>query len=114
MQNLDPIPVPRIPGQDNPHLPADTVPLDVFNIIPGAAFMLIDQPDPRVWIAEKVARDVDFERVSIWAHDGTDADQDANNSLAHEQAFNMDFCTKVALVGIVVNHADHDDNNWGN
>ena len=93
---------------NNPHLPHDTVPLSAFNIVPGAAFMLIDQPDPRVWIAEKVARDAAFERVSVWAHDGTH-----DETLEHEQAFNLDYCTTVALVGIVVNYTDPDDNDWG-
>lgn len=94
---------------DNPHLPTDTVGMNAFNLVPGAAFMLLDQPDPRVWIVEKVARDVNFERVSVWAHDGTN-----HPDLPNESAFNLDFCTKVALVGIVVNHTDLDDNDWGN
>lgn len=95
-------------GQANPNLPHDVVPLDAFNLIPGAAFMLIDQPDPRVWVAEKVSRDADLERVSVWAHVG-----DSHNYLAAEIALNLDYCTKVALVGIVVNPSDPDDSNWG-
>jgi hypothetical protein len=94
---------------DNPNLPTDSVGLSAFNLIPGAAFMLIDQPDPRVWVAEKVVRDENFERVSVWAHDATH-----NPDLPFEQAFNLDYCTQVALVGIVVNPTDPDDNNWGN
>ena len=100
-------------GDCNPHLPTDLVPLDAFNIIPGVTFMLIDQPDPRVWVAERVSRDVNFERVSIWAWDASNADQGLDSGLAHEIALNLDYCTKVAMVGIVVNNTDHDDNNWG-
>jgi hypothetical protein len=92
----------------NEHLPLDVVPMDAFNLIPGAAFMLIDQPDPRVWVVEKVARDQNFESVSVWAHDVTEADH-----LPRESAFVLGYCVKVALVGIVVNPHDDSDNNWG-
>lgn len=94
---------------DNPHIPNEFVGLNAFNIIPGVAFMLFDQPDPRVWIAERVARDANQETVSVWAHDGTH-----NGYLANESAFVLGYCSKVALVGTVVNPSDPDDNDWGN
>ena len=103
-------------NEANPNLPHDVVPLDSFNIMPGAAFMLIDQPDPRVWVAERVSRDINFERVYVWAHDATnDGDGTASSAagLSTEIALNLDFCHKVGLVGIVVNFEDPDDNNWG-
>jgi hypothetical protein len=111
-----PLATPTLPvdrrGQDNPNLPHDVIGLRAFNLVPGAAFMLIDQPDPRVWIAEKVSRDAATERVSVWAHDGTNADIE-DQHLAFEQAFNLDYCTLVGLVGIVVNPDDPEDNDWG-
>ena len=105
------------PGQDNPNLPVGlTIGLDAFNIVPGAAFMLIDQPDPRVWVAMRVTRDNGGlgpdERVYVWARDASHDDDGPITT--HQRAFDFDYCTKVALIGIVVNHDDEDDNNWGN
>ena len=96
----------------NPNLPHDTIPLNAYNLIPGAAFMVVDEPDPRVWIVEKVGRDVNFERVYVWAHDGTFA-QDQDGNVAFEKAFNFDFNTTVALVGLAVDPSDPYDNDWG-
>jgi hypothetical protein len=92
----------------NNRLPHRYLKLDAFNLVEGAAFMLTDQPDPRVWVAEKVYRDGNFEIVSVWAHDGTQ-----DEVLGHEQAFRFGYNQKVALVGIVINPQDVDDNNWG-
>ena len=96
----------------NPNLPSESIGLDAFNLIPGAAFMLIDQPDPRIWVAEKVVRDNNFERVYVWAH-CLDRDVAGDFDLATEIALNLDYCTKVALVGLVVNPGDPDDDNFG-
>lgn len=92
----------------NPHLPLDTIGLDAFNLIVGATFMVIDEPDPRVWVVERVVRDEQFEIVSVWVHDGTN-----DPDLGNERAYVLGYCTKVALVGLVVNADDNDDNNWG-
>lgn len=95
--------------QANPFIPAgDTIGLRVFNLTSGAAFMLIDEPDPRVYIVERLVRDVNFETVSIWAHDATEQED-----FAKERAFHLDFNATVALVGICVNPTDPDDNDWG-
>ncbi len=96
--------------QTNPNLPSETIGLRSFNLIPGATFMLIDEPDPRVWVAALVARDVDRERVYVWAHAANLPNDDSN----FERAFSLDFNTLVALVGLVVNPSDLDDNDWGN
>ena len=103
------------PWQDNPHIPSgDTVGLRAYNLMPGAAFMVIDEPDPRVWIAERVARDSNFEQVYVWAHDGSGHPlADDKNGLSTERAFSLDFNTLVCLVGLVVNPDDRDDNDWG-
>jgi hypothetical protein len=99
-------------NEANPNLPHDIVPLNAFNIIPGAAFMVIDEPDPRVWIAEAVDRDASHERVYVWAHDGSNADLESK-VLSFRRAFDLDYGTNVALIGLVVNHTDPDDNDWG-
>lgn len=98
-------------GQANPNLPHDVVPLDSFNIIPGVAFMLIDQPDPTIWVAVSVARSSVHEDVSVWArtHNGEASVHDDNH-----RAFVLDYCVKVGLVGIVVNPSDLGDDNLGN
>lgn len=101
------------PGQSNPNLPAgDTVGLRAFNLMRGAAFMLIDQPDPRVWVVQNMDRDVNTERVYLWCRDATNL-QDQDGSYSFHLALNLDFCTLVALVGIVANPDDDDDNDWG-
>lgn len=102
------------PDAVNPNLPRDTIGLRAFNLIPGAAFMLIDEPDPRVWIVQHVSRDLNHERVNVWAHDGTNAsDEAAFKGSSDHLALNLDFCTLVALIGLVVNPGDPDDNDWG-
>jgi hypothetical protein len=105
----------RTAGQTNPNLPSDTIALNSFNILPGAAFMLIDEPDPRVWIAEKVDRNGEHERVYVWAHDGTHFNENQPAMAGHgeHRAFDLDYCYNVALVGLVLNYTDPDDNNWG-
>lgn len=98
-------------NEANPNLPHDVVPLNAFNLIPGAAFMLIDQPDPTIWVALSVARSSSFEEVSVWArtHDGeTAAAYDDNH-----RAFVLGYCTNVGLVGLVVNPSDLGDDNIG-
>lgn len=95
----------------NPNLPTETIGLDAFNLRPGVAFMLIDQPDPTVWVvvhADRSGTLADDERVMVWARDAVDAEGDVRHL-----ALNLDYCTKVAMVGIVVNEADDCDNNWG-
>lgn len=99
---------PPVADQANLNIPFASVRLDAFNLIVGAAFMVYDEPDPRVWIVEKVYRDGDFEDVSIWAHDATN-----NEHLGNEKAFLFGYCSKVALIGLVINPEDPDDNNWG-
>lgn len=96
----------------NPNLPHDTLPLNAYNLIPGAAFMVVDEPDPRVWIVEKVGREEHFERVYVWAHDGTNM-RDERFDFTGEKAFAFNFNTTVAIVGLVVHPSDPDDNDWG-
>jgi len=93
---------------DNHNIPTAHLPIRAFNLVIGAAFMVPYAPDPRVWIVERVVRDEHFERVFLWAHDGTN-----HPDLAREMAFDLDFCDQVALVGLSVNPSDPDDNDWG-
>jgi len=86
------------------------IPLRAFNLMPGAAFMVLDMPDPRVWIVEKLVRDDNFERVYIWAHDGTES---GDLDLVTEKAFDLFYLDQVALVGLVANPEDLSDNDWG-
>lgn len=93
------------------NLPNHFIPLDAFNLIPGATFVTFDSPDPRVWVVEKIIREDDFEQVHVWAHDASNAS--SGGGLASENAFRYPYNHQVALVGLVVNPEDADDNNWG-
>lgn len=98
--------------EGNPNLDStESLGLRAFNIIPGATFMLVDEPDPRVWVAEKVSRDANHETVSVWAHDASESFTESD--LAGERAFVLDYNSTVALVGLVVNHDDLHDTDWG-
>lgn len=96
------------PTSHQPNLPDQFVHLDAFNLMVGAAFMLTDQPDPRVWVVEKLVRDSDFEIVSVWSRVATGDDY-----LPNESAFRFHYMEKIALVGLVVNPSMHDDCNFG-
>lgn len=97
----------------NPHLPTNNFVLfDAFNLVEGAAFMVLDEPDPRVWIVEKHVSDAVFERVYLWCHDGTFTYQEQPD-LVFQKAMDYDYSHKVALVGIVHSPGNPDDNNWG-
>ena len=107
MQTLSP--------QDNHHVPAEAPALDAFNLGIGAAFMVTSEPDPRVWVVVRICRDSTFERVYIWARNANmyELGTQWGDLSIPTKAFDFDFNHKVALVGLVVNADDPDDNNFG-
>lgn len=98
-------------NQDNPNVPADAPALRAFNLIPGVAFMSVDEPDPRVWVVMRQELDDNFERNDIWARCAND--EDRTLGLARHKAFSLHYCDLVAFVGIVRNPEDDSDNDWG-
>lgn len=59
-----------------------------FNLIPGAAFILLNDPKRR-YIAAKVSRDVDIETITLRTSQGT--------------VLAFDFCDEVYLIGLDAN-----------
>jgi hypothetical protein len=101
--------------QQNFHVPSDAVAIRAFNLVPGVAFMDIDQPDPRIWVVERVERDSNFERVYIWARHGNMAALGSawGDISVPNKAFDMDYCHRVCFMGITLNPGDADDTDFG-
>jgi hypothetical protein len=107
----------------------DTVRLDAFNLIPGAAIILAqtdvlpDMPSRalREAVVMKITRDGDSEFVHIIgrftdskALFGTDDDLPRGSRFGDTFSLSLDYCDKVHLFGLNINPNDTDDDNNGN
>lgn len=104
------------------YIPAPSIELSAFNIMPGVAFFAPSQwpysiptgLHPQVFVATtKITRDANDEVVHVVARPLNYGELDLSGKRIRSHSFSFDYNDTVKMVGSVVNPNDHDDSDCG-